>query len=206
MNLAFDIGYNLGDFSKGLLRMFPETCIVGVEANHILLPYTFKNENVVVVNAAVSDQSNITIEFYISPIHTISTANKIWMDGRFRGSRWDQPIKVLTITLDDLITNYGEPDLIKIDVEGYELSVLKGLTKKSGIILFEWTEETFHKETLKCIDYVKNLGYTQFAYTNSKTEHGAFLNDLTYCSWDDLSIHKNINPRRQEEWGMIYTK
>ena len=43
--------------------------------------------------------------------------------------KFKDPIKVQTITLDDLIIQYGNPDLIKIDVEGYENKVLLGAIK-----------------------------------------------------------------------------
>jgi len=36
---------------------------------------------------------------------------------------------VETLTLDEIINNYGSIDLIKIDVEGYELEVIKGISR-----------------------------------------------------------------------------
>jgi FkbM family methyltransferase len=203
INLAFDIGYNLGDFSKRLLEKFPDACIVGVEANGDILPSAYTHENIAVVNAAVSDKSNEFIDFYTSPIHTISTSSKKWMEGRFKGLQWNIPTSIVTITIDDLIKNYGEPDMIKIDIEGYELTALKGLTKKSGMLMFEWTEESFHSETLKCVEHIQNIGYTKFCYTDSKTENGGFV-DLKFYDWETLDITNKINPLRQEEWGMIY--
>jgi FkbM family methyltransferase len=203
INLAFDIGYNLGDFSKRLLEKYPTACIVGVEANGSILPNAYTHENIAIVNAAVSDKSNDYIDFYTSPIHTISTASKKWMEGRFKGLQWDIPTSVITITIDDLIKNYGEPDVIKIDIEGYEFTALQGLTKKSGMLMFEWTEEAFHSETLRCVEYLKSIGYTKFCYTDSKTENGGFV-DLKFNVWETLDIHDKIEPSRKAEWGMIY--
>jgi hypothetical protein len=71
-------------------------------------------------------------------------------------------VKATTITIDTLAKIYGEPDLIKIDVEGAEWFVFNGMTKKYGKLAFEWTYETLdqHEEQLK---YLKNIGYDSFA-------------------------------------------
>ena len=71
----------------------------------------------------------------------ISTFAAHWKTGRFSNSNWDKKIMVDVTTLDDLIIKFGEPNYIKIDVEGFEHEVILGLTKKSGIISFEFTSE-----------------------------------------------------------------
>ena len=67
-----------------------------------------------------------------------------------------------TITIDTLATIYGEPDLIKIDVEGAEWSVFNGMTKKYGTVTFEWTDATIN-EHIKQLHYLRSLGYTEVA-------------------------------------------
>jgi FkbM family methyltransferase len=204
MKLIFDIGYNLGQFSRELTEIFPNVSIVGVEANPHLKGYC--SENTVIVNALAGEKDNSLEDFYISPAHTISTASKTWMEGRFKNETWHPPIKLLTVTLDRLIEEYGNPDLIKIDVEGYEYSVIKGLNKKSGIIMFEWTVEDFHSKVLLCIERLQSLGYTKFGYTDATTEKTSFSENIEYKDWDKIDIFQKINNTPNDNFGMIYCK
>ena len=57
-------------------------------------------------------------------------------------------------------------DLIKIDVEGDELNVLKGMEKYiqnfNPIIIFECQKEEIKNGTTKVIKFLKSKGYTKF--------------------------------------------
>ena len=54
-------------------------------------------------------------------------------------------------TLDDLINRYGKPCYVQIDVEGFELPVLKGLTQSVPLISFECNLPEFTEETKEAI-------------------------------------------------------
>jgi FkbM family methyltransferase len=41
-------------------------------------------------------------------------------------------------TMDTLISLYGKPDYCKIDVEGFEINVLKGLNIPLNLVSFEY--------------------------------------------------------------------
>ena len=62
---------------------------------------------------------------------TVSTFADSWMndvqdDRRFQRIQWDTVVSVPLVTLDELISRYGEPQFCKIDVEGFEHEVLTG--------------------------------------------------------------------------------
>jgi Methyltransferase FkbM domain len=67
----------------------------------------------------------------------------------------DVPIK----TLDQLITAYGRPKYIKIDVGGYELPVIRGLHTKVDLMSFEYhlNKDDFSAK-LQIIEYIKRFG------------------------------------------------
>ncbi len=133
MNLIFDIGYNHGRFTDACFNKYPSTQVVALEANPNLCDKP-NEDNFVLLNRVVSNIDNEYIDFYIEHgADGISTASENWINNsRFtKNYVWYEPLKLKSTSLDSLILKYGEPDLIKIDVEGYELEVLKGLTKKS---------------------------------------------------------------------------
>jgi len=122
------------------------------------------NPNVIPLKYAVSDKDYERVEFYEAAEDGLSTLNKDWLTSDtmpYNGKQF-WITQATTITLDTLANKYGEPDLIKIDVEGAEWSVFKGMTRKMGIITFEWTYATVAEHS-KQLDYLALLGYTEFS-------------------------------------------
>ena len=152
MKLIFDVGFNHGEFTDACFKKFPNTQVVAIEANPNLCTKD-SNDNFALINRLVSDKDDEEIDFFIEHnADGISTASPEFMsNSRFtKGSKyitttnnhnWSNAVKIPSITLDNLIEYYGTPDLIKVDVEGYEYTVLKGLTKQAKDICFEYHEE-----------------------------------------------------------------
>ena len=132
----------------------------------------------------------------------ISTFTEHWKTGRFSESNWDKKITVDVTTLDSLIQKFGNPKYIKIDVEGFEHDVILGLTKKTGIISFEFTSE-FIEDAFKSMDYLISLGYTDFNY--SMGERRKFHGNWTNGNLIKEDIKKNIK-KDSLLWGDLYCK
>jgi len=227
MKLIFDIGYNVGVFTKVCLAKYPDVGVVAVEANPSLC--NVSDSRVHVWNRVASDVDDIDVDFYVEPRQSgISTASVDFMkNSRFkkgsknlrRGSgRWRKPIKVRSVTIDTLIGIYGVPDLIKIDVEGYEETVINGLTGKAKDICFEWHEEDYGS-VISIVSHLTKLGYTEFgvigwfdegdvfekATFSSKGDSHLVYPDNFY-SWYDLDMEKLVNSDRRINYGMFYAK
>jgi hypothetical protein len=69
-------------------------------------------------------------------------------------------------TLDALIRKYGVPHFIKIDVEGYELEVLKGLSSPVNYISFEYMVPECSQNAIDCIKQIMKIdGDRRFNYS-----------------------------------------
>jgi FkbM family methyltransferase len=74
----------------------------------------------------------------------------------FQGVRWSPGPWVEVQTLDALIARHGRPDFVKIDVEGYELEVLLGLSQPLPALSFEFVPAVLDV-ALACIDRLEML-------------------------------------------------
>ena len=207
MKKIFDIGANLGAFTDECIKQHPDAEIIMVEPNDSListLENKFKNKNVKVLDFLVSTNSDEEVDFFISNTNTISTASRDWVENsRFSETyRWSEGVKKKTINLDTLIKNYGTPDLIKVDVEGYELEVIKGLSTKQKELCFEWAEEQYPDINKTC-EHLKSIGYKEFGFIYGDDY---LKKPETFTSWEACKIHNDINENRKEKWGMIWVK
>lgn len=164
--MLFDIGANRGDATiAGLNKGYR---VIALDPAPIVYAELVKNfiynPHVVPLRLAVAEKSNERLEFYEAQEDGLSSLEKAWLTDPsmpYNGKPF-RTISVNTITLDDLALEYGEPDLIKIDVEGAEWTVFKGMTKKYGTVAFEWTLETLDQHE-KQLDYLYELGYREVA-------------------------------------------
>lgn len=163
--LLFDIGANRGDATlAGLQQGYTVIALEPGPRIYKELVGTFiYNPRVVPLKLAVSYADNEVVEFYEAAEDGLSTLNKDWLTDEslpYAGKEF-RVVKARTITVDTLASIYGEPDLIKVDVEGAEDFVFSGMKKKYGMLTFEWTDATLeaHQNQLK---YLEKLGYTHF--------------------------------------------
>ena len=134
---VFDIGANVGNYSKELLAINPNLNIHCFEPNPNLIN-TIKLLKVGnVEQCAVSNQKG-EIDFSLNLLDST-------MSSQYRKGSVEKTIKVKTITLDEYCSenkiNYI--DFIKIDTEGNEYAVLQGAynlinSQSIGIIQFEY--------------------------------------------------------------------
>ena len=202
MKLYFDIGCCIGRWIEA--NYSPDIMFVGIEPHKLQFKNCtekFENKlNVKILNYLVADKFGV---YDLYPYDEISTASKEWMTkSRHRNVTWSAPYLVPSITLDYLIEMDGIPDYIKIDAEGFEYEVLKGLTQKVGMIAFEFVEE-IPGAVWNCMKYLYDLGYVKFAWT--KGDQYDYKPEKWTTYKDQVDEFKHLFRRgRQGYWGMIY--
>jgi FkbM family methyltransferase len=82
------------------------------------------NDRVIVVPIALGAHNGEAEMSICTQANTISTFAEAWKAGRFKDKIWDRTAVVPVTTLDAAIGRYGMPFYCKIDVEGFEQSVL----------------------------------------------------------------------------------
>jgi len=165
-DLVFDIGAHSGDMAGVLLDL--KCRVVAVEPNHgcayeLKIKFNGKR-NLQIVEKGVSDNEGKETFWICEGDPSISTFSKRWKVGRFSNKNWKKGYLQNVTTLDSLINEFGTPKFCKIDVEGYELKVIKGLKSKIEFFSFEFTKEQLD-DTRECIEHILNIGDAKFNFS-----------------------------------------
>jgi FkbM family methyltransferase len=144
-DLAFDIGAHVGNHTRCLAGLGAR--VIAIEPQPAFAAWLrrlFRSRaQVTVIECALAAAPGM-VELYGSPrTPTVATVSQRWIE-TVRGSagfdqvRWADGIQVPATTLDALIARYGLPRFCKIDVEGSEAEVLRGLSRPIPALSFEY--------------------------------------------------------------------
>lgn len=153
-----DCGAYEGYWAKDFLSIFPETQMLLVEAQKTKIEIINKNisSNNLVCCALLGSSDEKEVLFNIN-----ETASSVVLEGIS-----DNVSKLTTRMLDSIINeiNFPNPDFIKIDVQGYEIEVLKGsklALQSSEFVLVEMTLMPLIHEPiiLEVMNYMDSVGF-----------------------------------------------
>jgi FkbM family methyltransferase len=191
-DLAFDIGSHVGDRIGAFRRLGAR--VVALEpqplcARAIRAIYA-GDENVTLVESACgATPGKLTLQIN-SANPTVSTASADFIRaadgaGGWEGQVWDATIEVPCTTLDALLAQFGTPAFAKIDVEGFEDTVLAGLSRPLPVLSFEFT--TIQRDVAQCcLDRLASLGAYGFDIALGESQV------LTFNHWvpkADMAAH-----------------
>ena len=204
-DLCFDIGAHTGNRSYTWLKLGAK--VVGFEPAPLLADHLrkrFKTEKRFSLIQKGVGEKNGNLEFKISHLYpTISTFSKKWqstMENELQSEIYDETLTVEVTTLEALIKEFGEPQLCKIDVEGAELDVLKGLKTPIKCLSFEYYGD-LKDSTRACLNYLNELGDYEFNWSIGETLR---LNESQWLTYEQMLEKTNsFTPRRS---GDIYAR
>ncbi|MEG4344962.1 FkbM family methyltransferase [Microcoleus sp. A2-C5] len=173
-DLCFDIGAHVGNHLLALSRL--DARVVGIEPQphcmHLLKSWYGHHPHITLVEQAVGAVRGTETLLVSQRTPTVTTLSRDWMQAvqqidSFAHVRWDTTLSVSVTTLDSLIAQYGKPAFCKIDVEGNELEVLRGLSQPIRALSFEYTPSAINL-ALGCIERLNHLGPYEFNWKPAK--------------------------------------
>jgi FkbM family methyltransferase len=186
-----DAGANIGSLSLLASSLAKNGKIFSIEANPRTFKYLKQNialnkkENVYLFNTALGDTTG---EIMFSDTSS-DDQNKVTND--------KTGLRVPIIRLDELNIDERRVSLFKIDVEGFELFVLKGaqeLLKKTDCIYFESWERHYKNYNYSTVDVIKFLSNSGFCCYRFKDRNSAVKVDDSYISQnlEDMIAFRDI--------------
>ncbi len=208
-DIYFDVGANYGNRIDPIIDK--EIKIVAIEPQIKCIKYLKKKfaDRIIIVPKGLGSIEEVKT-MYIANSHTISSFSEDWIDatkksGRFSQYKWDKKQEVEMTTIDALIQQYGTPKFIKIDVEGFELQVLQGLSHPIEYLSFEYTVPERKQSVVECLDrIIKIAGNHKVVFNYSVGESMAWRLERWLTPQE---MREEIESERflQSDFGDIYS-
>jgi FkbM family methyltransferase len=204
-DLVFDIGANIGDKAAWFLQRGARVVCVEPQPDMVkVLREKFSgNKNIEIVPCGLGAENGDAKMYICSTAPVLSTFADHWKEGRFATQQWDRVETLPIVTLDKLVEMYGTPKYCKIDVEGSEENVVKGLSKKAGIISFEFTGE-FIDRSMNVLRLLIMLGYEDFNLSLGESDKFYFSDWMKFQNI--VTILMNSAQQNSVIWGDIYAR
>lgn len=179
-NLCFDIGANIG--AKTNIFLLIGARVIACEPQpyciKVLEARFKKNPNFTLVPKGIGKEVE-TLPLYIHEENIGATS--FIPEWQKDTAKIEGEVKVDMTTMDTLISIHGKPDYCKIDVEGFEINVINGLSTSINLLSFEYHLDRGKHEiqkTIECLEYLSNLSHCRL-YVNVVPGEGKieFLRD-----------------------------
>jgi FkbM family methyltransferase len=205
-DLVFDVGAHVGRHAEIFADLGAR--VVSIEPNPRCCAQLTRLARVrdIHVESCAAGDSPGKLKLRICQDSVISTVVEAWYEGAKRSplhqdAQWLENVEVDVVTLDQLAERYGIPTFVKIDAEGYDDHVLKGMAFRPRAVSFEYNrllpqtaERCFETSTL-------SRGY-EFNFSRGL--------DLKYVSENWMSgqeLCKRLSDfAAEEEYGDVFAR
>lgn len=212
-DLIYDLGANVGGNLEYYLSKARK--VVAVEANPELVSI-IKREfskyinqgRLVVISACLSlTKYQEKVEFFV---HKFESGLGRFTTPKFEPENY-RSINVESITYGEIVDIYGLPDLVKIDLEGYDKEILAHLIDNQLLpeyLIFENQGAAFLDRILKTGKYdsfniVPFYNFSKFYYSSKKRTSGPLATDIK-SPWLTISAIKDLYNQLPHAWVDIH--
>lgn len=204
-DLVFDVGAHTGDKAKLLLDLGAKVVCIEPQpgcVDELRKRYTGHKDVSIIAKGVGSEPGEFTM-YICSEMPMLSTLVEDWGDTAFQDKKFDKKVTVEVTTLDAIIAEHGMPKFAKIDVEGFEQEVLKGLSHPVPQVSVEFNKDALER-TLETLDYLGQMGYKTFNASLGETAQYVF------SDWVSLEDMKDYMRKPVDEtlwaWGDVYAR
>ncbi len=197
-DLAFDVGANIGKRTEILLSL--GATVVAFEPQPMCAREVAAHgsERLTVIQKAVGETEG-TAQFHLKAVTSHGSFLPDW------GGMDDVGVMTVSVTtLDKAIEQFGLPAFCKIDVEGFELEVLRGLSHRIPVMSLEYhCGDKFGIERAKmCLSLLSRLG--SYSVNLTGQENGVLLSPNWLAVPDFIKSFPNCT--KDYGWGDLFIK
>jgi FkbM family methyltransferase len=207
-DLGFDIGAHVGSRVRAWRKLGARVLAIEPQPDCLrVLNLMFgRSPSVTVLPVAVGAAPGEARLAVSTATPTVSSMSTDWMasvatDPSFAGVHWDESVSVSVVTLDSLIASHGLPAFCKIDVEGFEVEVLRGLSTAVPALSFEYLPPA-HDAAMTCLDLVAELGSYEYNYVAVETAR--FVSSSWLTALELVALLERVRPLGRS--GDVYAR
>jgi FkbM family methyltransferase len=194
--LCFDVGANYGLKTEVFLSLGAR--VVAFEPQRdCWLEIQARNPTATAICSAVGSAPG-TATLYVDRHRTGSSVVPGWR------SAVEDTVEVPMTTLDAAIAEYGVPAFCKIDVEGFDLAVLQGLSQPIPVLSYE-----FHRKRIaaacECLAYLERFGPAEINITGAESPEFASGTWMTTRETEKF-LKDKLASVEGYDWGDVFVR